>query len=203
MSNWCKGQTWCERVMSLFIIGGQYAWSVVPWCMIVCLWPVQCQHWKNSSIWHSHFAPVKGLPTAQLLKWKERHSGVLSRLVVQLQFNKLVARELPSENQNSREEASLFMGSYVCILLLTTADISFPIKKKRQVGLLSTERLLGCCRDGKFFRGTARALDQIICFLFSFASRNTLGEKRFHTPGEEDTTYALQHTCVPSCSFST
>jgi hypothetical protein len=119
MSNWCKGQTWCERVMSLFIIGGQYAWWVVPWCMIVCLWPAQCQHWKNSSIWHSPSAPVKGLPRAQLLKWKERHSGVLSRLVVQLQFNKLVARELLSENQNSPEEASLFTGSYVCMYLAT------------------------------------------------------------------------------------
>jgi hypothetical protein len=37
------------------------------------------------------------------------------------------------------------------------------------------------------FEALIAALDQIIYFLFSFASRNTLGEKRFHTPSEEDT----------------
>jgi hypothetical protein len=75
---------------------------------------------------------------------------------------------------------------YVCILLLTTIDINFPIKKKRQVGLCSIEKLLGCCQDGKFFWGTGRAPYQIICFLVFFASINTFGEKRFHTRSEED-----------------
>jgi hypothetical protein len=74
---------------------------------------------------------------------------------------------------------------------LLTIDINSPIKKKRQVGLWSTERLLGYWQDGKFFRGTSRTPNQINWFLFSFAFKNTLGEKRFHILGEEDTIILL------------